>query len=141
MLRQLPEPPARRNVNGLLVTLLNAKLKGNFDLADRIASALYQMYLADEIEDSGLKQTALWAWDGLDLADAGYIAESRRAWSRRWLGHFSMPQKKRASPGRLALENAPAHVSVRCRWLGPRHAMGVQFRTSVGGLSPIRRML
>jgi len=77
ILRQLPEPPARRNVNGLLVTLLNAKLKGNFDHADRIASALYQMFLTDEIEDSGLQRTGMWAWDALDLEDAGYIAESR----------------------------------------------------------------
>jgi hypothetical protein len=42
-----------------------------------VASALYQMAIADEIEDSGLKQIAGWAWDALDLADAGHIAESR----------------------------------------------------------------
>jgi len=77
ILRQLPEPFSRRNVNQLLVTLLNARLKGDADLADRVASALYQMALADQIEDSGLKQTFWWARDALDLADAGYIAESR----------------------------------------------------------------
>jgi len=77
LLRQLPESIARHNVNALLVTLLNGKLKDNSDLADRIASALFQMALADEIEDPDLQRIGRWAWDALDLADAGSIAESR----------------------------------------------------------------
>ena len=45
----------------------------------RSASALYQLALADEVEVSRLKvnEISWWAWDALNLADAGHIEETR----------------------------------------------------------------
>jgi hypothetical protein len=76
LLRQSPGVPVQANVTGLLVALLNNKLKREPDRARRIASVLYTMALSDEIEDPDLKQVARWAWDAFDLADAGQIEES-----------------------------------------------------------------
>jgi hypothetical protein len=77
MLRQCPGAPAKLNVSRLLVTLLAHRLNGDTGRADRIASALYQMALAGEIEDPHLGEIAWSAWDALDLAEAGHIQESR----------------------------------------------------------------
>jgi hypothetical protein len=57
--------------------LLNGKLKGDVGRAGQIASGLYQLALADDIQDSPLRDIAWWAWDALDLAEAGIIQESR----------------------------------------------------------------
>jgi hypothetical protein len=35
------------------------------------------MALADEIEDPRVKEIGWWAWDALDLADAGHIQDTR----------------------------------------------------------------
>lgn len=43
--------------------------------ADSIASALYQLALANELPDEGLRAVAWWAWDALDLADQGLIQD------------------------------------------------------------------
>lgn len=77
LLRQCPGTPARSNVSRLLVALLDRRLKGDGGRADQIASALFQMALSEEIEDPHLEGIALWAYDALDLAEAGYIQESR----------------------------------------------------------------
>jgi hypothetical protein len=77
MLRRAFGTLDKSNANRLLVTLLNDRLKGDMGRANQIASALYQMALANEIEDSNLRQVAGWASDALDLAEAGYIKESR----------------------------------------------------------------
>jgi hypothetical protein len=78
MLRQCPGTPAKSNVSRLLVTLLDDRLKGDSGRASQIASALYQMAFAEKIEDPHLREIAWWAWDALDLADAGHIQESRQ---------------------------------------------------------------
>src|SRR5262249_42554333 len=77
LLRQCPGTPAKSDVSRLLVTLLDDRLKGDTGRADQIESALYQMSLAEEIEDPHLWKIAWWAWDALDLAEAGHIRESR----------------------------------------------------------------
>jgi hypothetical protein len=77
MLRQCPGTPAKSNVSRLLVTLLDDRLKGDTGRAYQIASALYQMALAEEIEDPHPREIAWWADDALDLAEAGHIQESR----------------------------------------------------------------
>src|SRR5262249_27851149 len=77
LLRQCPGTPAKSNVSLLLVTLLDHRLKGDPGRAYQVASALYQMALAEEIEDPHLREIAWWAWDALDLAEAGHIQESR----------------------------------------------------------------
>jgi len=77
MLRQCPGAPCKPRIQRLLVSLVREKLRCDSSHADRVASALYQMAISDEIEDSNLKSMAWWAWDALDLADAGHIQESR----------------------------------------------------------------
>lgn len=77
MLRQCPGTPAKSNVSRLLVILLDDRLKVDTGRAYQIASALYQMALAEEIDDPQLRESAWWAWDALDLAEAGHIQESR----------------------------------------------------------------
>lgn len=77
LLRQLPGAPDKPRVARLLVTLVDAKLRDDRSRAYQIAWALYQMALADEIEDPRLKEFSWWAWDALDLAEAGILEESR----------------------------------------------------------------
>jgi hypothetical protein len=77
LLRQCPGTPVNSRVQQLLVLLLREKLNRDPGSADKVASALYQMALSEEIEDEQLKSMAWWAWDALDLADAGHIQESR----------------------------------------------------------------
>lgn len=77
LLRRCPGAPVSSRVQRLLVLLVRQKLARDPGCADKVASALYQMALAEEIEDPQLKSMAWWAWDALDLADAGHIVESR----------------------------------------------------------------
>jgi hypothetical protein len=77
-LRQCPGTPDRSRAQRLFLLLVRDKLRKDSGCADKIASALFQMALADEIEDRHLKSVAWWAWDALDLADAGHGVESRK---------------------------------------------------------------
>jgi hypothetical protein len=77
LLRQLPGAPDKPRAGRLLVSLIDAKMKGDPSRAYQIASALYRMALADEIEDPRLKEIAWWAWDAIDLGEAGHIEETR----------------------------------------------------------------
>jgi hypothetical protein len=77
LLRQLPGVPDKRTAGRLLLTLIDAKLAKDPSRGYQIALALYRMALADEIEDPRVKEIGWWAWDALDLADAGHIQETR----------------------------------------------------------------
>jgi hypothetical protein len=77
LLRKCPEAPDRSRAQRLLILLLHDRLKHDTGFADKVASAHYQMALSDEFEDPQLKSMAFWAWDALELADAGYSVESR----------------------------------------------------------------
>jgi len=76
MLCQLSAPVDRHTVHGLLVALLNDKLKGDSCRAGQVASVLFQMYQADEIEDPDLQRIGGWADDALYLAEARHIMET-----------------------------------------------------------------
>jgi hypothetical protein len=76
-LRQIPGRTDPVNVRSLLVQLMAGKLKKNEGRAYQLASALYQMAYANEVEQPELRALAWWAWDALDLADCGHIAETR----------------------------------------------------------------
>ena len=78
LLRQCPGVPDRSRAQRLLLLLVCDKLTRDPGCADQVAKALFQMSIADEIEDPKLKSVAWWAWDALDLADAGIIVESRK---------------------------------------------------------------
>jgi hypothetical protein len=56
---------------------MDAKVRRDPSRAYQIALALYQMALADEIEDPRLKEIGWWSWDALDLAEAGHIQKTR----------------------------------------------------------------
>jgi hypothetical protein len=77
LLRQLPGAPDKQRVCRLVVTLIDAKMRSDPSSAYRIAWSLYQMALADEIEDPRLKEIGWWAWVALDPAEAGLIQASR----------------------------------------------------------------
>ncbi len=77
LLRQLPGAPIKQRVDQLLVTLVDAKMRSDPSHVYQIAWGLYQMALADVIEDPRLKEIAWWAWDALDLAESGHNQESR----------------------------------------------------------------
>jgi len=77
MLRRLPGMPDKAEVARLLLSLIKERLSREADCADRIASWLYQMALAEEIEDPRLRDVSWWAWDELYLAPLGYTGESR----------------------------------------------------------------
>ena len=90
------------------MTLVNDKLKGDLGPTDQIASSLYQMALANEIEDLHLKQIAWWASDALDLADVGHIELSR---------------EQILSPTAVALDRAATEAAIT--WSAGVRAQGV----------------
>ena len=53
------------------------RLERDRSAARLIASALYQMAMAEEIDDPELRRTAWWAYDAVDLAEDGTILETR----------------------------------------------------------------
>jgi len=63
--------------------------------ADRIAWMLYRMALGDEIADSNLREISRWAWDALDLADSGYVEESRDEIVRQMSGRAHGGDRRR----------------------------------------------
>ncbi|MDR3622847.1 MAG: hypothetical protein P4L85_26070 [Paludisphaera borealis] len=77
MLRQCPGTPAKSNVSRLLVILLNDRLKSGTGCSSRIASLLYKLTFANEIEDLHLREIARWIWDAIDDGEAGQIQETR----------------------------------------------------------------
>jgi hypothetical protein len=76
-LRQVQGPCRKHVVQGLLVDLMARRLASDPRNADAMANALFDMALGNEIRDEPLQSFAFWAWDALDLADAGIIAETR----------------------------------------------------------------
>jgi hypothetical protein len=77
LLRQLAGAPDKQRVGRLLVTMVDAKMRSDPGRADQVALWLYHMTAANEIEDPALMKIGWWAWDALDLAEAGQIQESR----------------------------------------------------------------
>lgn len=76
-LREVPGVVDATRVRDELVRRLARALVEDRSRADRIASALYQLALANELPDEGLRAVAWWAWDALDLADQGLVQETR----------------------------------------------------------------
>lgn len=61
----------------MVITMLSDSLCAHPDRANQIAHSLYQLASGGALDDSPLRAIAWWAWDALDLADAGLIAETR----------------------------------------------------------------
>lgn len=76
-LREVPGVPDVAVSRGLVLQMLCDSLTRDPRCASRIAHCLYDLAMADEIADPELKALAWWAWDALDLADAGMIQETR----------------------------------------------------------------
>jgi hypothetical protein len=77
LLRDVPGASDRSETHRLLMQMLGESLAKDSRRANQIASSLYSLAMADEISDPDLKALAWWAWDALDLADSGLIAETR----------------------------------------------------------------
>ena len=75
-LRQLPDCADPVVVRSLLVQLIARKLRHDESRAYQLASALYRMASANEIDDPELRELAWRAWDALDLAANRSIAET-----------------------------------------------------------------
>jgi len=76
-LREVPGRFEEREVWRRLIRVLADGLEHDRRRADQIASSLYRLALADELPDERLRKLAWWAWDGLDLADAGLSQQTR----------------------------------------------------------------
>lgn len=61
----------------LVIRMLAASLNAHPDRANQIAHSLYDLASRGDLDDSPIHEVARWAWDALDLADAGLIAETR----------------------------------------------------------------
>lgn len=76
-LRDVPGVVDKAWVRDELVRRLAQGLAEDRTRADRIASALYQLALKNELPQGDLLSLAWWAWDGLDLADQRLVEETR----------------------------------------------------------------
>jgi hypothetical protein len=76
-LREVPGEVDEGEVKRRLVRVLSDGLERDRARADQIARSLYQLALANQVDSERLRNTAAWAWDGLDLADAGMIEQTR----------------------------------------------------------------
>lgn len=77
LLRDVPGTPDRAASQRIVMKMLHESLVKDPTRANQIASSLYSLAMADEIANPNLKALAWWAWDALDLADAGVTAETR----------------------------------------------------------------
>ncbi len=76
-LREVPGSVDEGEVRRGVVRILADGLERDRRRADQIARSLYQLALSDEVDGDGLRSIAWWAWDGLDLADARIVQQTR----------------------------------------------------------------
>lgn len=76
-LREVPGVVDEAWVRGELVHRLAEGLAEDHTRADRIASALYQLAVANALPEGELLSLAWWAWDALDLADQRIVEDTR----------------------------------------------------------------
>ncbi len=76
-LREVPGVADEVWVRDELVRRLAQGLAEDHTRAERIASALYQLALANKLPEGALLSLAWWAWDALDLADQRMVQETR----------------------------------------------------------------
>jgi hypothetical protein len=76
-LREVPGAFDEYEVRRRVVQLLADGLERNRDCANLIARSLYELAMANNIDGDRLRSIAWWAWDGLDLADAGLLHQTR----------------------------------------------------------------
>jgi hypothetical protein len=76
-LREVPGAFDEYEVRRRVVHLLADGLERNRDRANLIARSLYELAMANNINGDRLRSIAWWAWDGLDLADAGLLHQTR----------------------------------------------------------------
>jgi hypothetical protein len=77
LLREVPGRFDETEVRGKVLRILAEGLQQDRRRADQVAHCLYQLALAGDVDDQRLHRIAWWAWDGLDLADAGLIQQTR----------------------------------------------------------------
>lgn len=77
LLRQVPGTPQRDRILSLVLSLLRVRFAGGSLDAGRVAAILHRIAVSDSIDDPGLDRVAWWASEALDLADQGYLRETR----------------------------------------------------------------
>jgi hypothetical protein len=76
-LREVPGELDAIWVRKEVVRMLARGLAADRRRADQIASALYNLAMAENLPTAELRSVAWWAWDALSLADEGVIQETR----------------------------------------------------------------
>jgi hypothetical protein len=76
-LTEVPGSLDALRARAIVIRMLSDSLSEHPDRADQIAQSLYHLASGGDLDDSPLHTIAWWAWDALDLADAGLIAETR----------------------------------------------------------------
>lgn len=76
-LREVPGELDEAWVRQEVIRQLARGLAEDRSRADKIASALYNLAMAEELPDEELRSIAWWAWDALSLADDGIVEETR----------------------------------------------------------------
>ena len=77
LLRSVPGASDHAASQRIVIEMLHDSLEKAPARANQIASSLYSLAMEDKIANPNLKALAWWAWDALDLADSGLIAETR----------------------------------------------------------------
>ena len=76
-LTEVPGSLDATQARAIVIQMLSNSLRAHPDRANQIAHSLFDLASAGDLDDSPLHEIASWAWDALDLADAGLIAETR----------------------------------------------------------------
>ncbi|AUX40059.1 uncharacterized protein SOCE26_014550 [Sorangium cellulosum] len=76
-LREVPGVPDVTLARLMVLDMLRDSLTEHPERADPIARSLYWLAIAGDLDHPELLELAWWAWDALDLADAGAIAQTR----------------------------------------------------------------
>jgi hypothetical protein len=76
-LRKVPGKLDDGEVRRRLIHVLADGLEHHRRRADQIARSLYQLALTNQVDSERLRNIAWWAWDGLDLADARMVEQTR----------------------------------------------------------------
>ena len=95
--REVPGELAEAWVRQEVVRRTACELAENRSRADRIASALFTLAMANDLPGEQLHSVAMWAWDAPSLADDGYLEQTRDQVIDRMLDALRKAVKGRSS--------------------------------------------
>ncbi|WP_437886370.1 hypothetical protein [Sorangium sp. So ce307] len=77
ILRAVPGVPDGKLARLRVLEMLRDSLAERPERAEQIARSLYHLAIGEELDEPALRELAWWAWDALDLAAQGAIAQTR----------------------------------------------------------------